>query len=325
MNNKKILKKREDIPEEYKWNLGDIYIDNKEWEKDYRLVKDRLASLGSYRGRLKSRPSLLTEILAVYSGIMEVAEKLFAYAHMKKDGDNTDTISQALLDRAQSLMVETQGASSFIIPEILKIPVTELKELKEEDRGLKDYMHFLDNIERQREHVLTPEVEKILALSGEIAAAPEQIFNMINNADIRFPFIKDGEGNEIEVTKGRYNILLESRNRRVRKDAFNALYGSYEKQKNTIASTLNYSIKKDVFISRVRNYPSCLHAALFDDNIPCAVYDNLISAVNDNLHSIYRYVSLRKKILGVKQLHMYDLYVPVVEDIDFKVSYAEAK
>jgi oligoendopeptidase F len=200
-----------------------------------------------------------------------------------------------------------------------------LENLMKSDNRLSDYEQFLKNISRQRKHVLSNEEEKILALSGEMAASSQLIFGMIDNADIKFPAIKDSDGISVELTKGRYSKFMESRDRRVRKDAFEALYATYEKQKNTISSTLSSSVKKDLFYSKVRKYPSSIEASLFDDNAPISVYDNLITAVSVNLESMYKYMKLRKKALKVKELHMYDLYVPIVEDIDFKITYEESR
>jgi oligoendopeptidase F len=200
-----------------------------------------------------------------------------------------------------------------------------LKDLMKSDNRLSDYTHYLKDISRQRKHVLSHKEENILALSGEMAASSQLIFGMIDNADIKFPAIKDSNGESCELTKGRYSKFMESRDRRVRKDAFEALYTTYEKQKNTISSTLSSSVKKDFFFSKVRKYPSSIEAALFDDNAPISVYDNLINAVSANLDTMYKYMKLRKKALKVKELHMYDLYVPIVEDIDFKITYEESR
>ncbi|MFC2159753.1 oligoendopeptidase F [Actinomycetota bacterium] len=324
MENIDKLKKRKDIDPGYKWNLGDMYSSLEKWETDYKDVKKRLPAFTSFSGRLEESPDILPEILDNYSSLMEKIEKLFIYAHMLKDQDNTNTDSQALLDRARSLMVEAESSSSYLVPEILKMDPVLLEDLIKSDNRLYDYRQFLKNISRQRKHVLSHEEEKILALSGEMAASSELIFGMIDNADIKFPAIKDEDGVSVELTKGRYSKFMESRDRRVRKDAFEALYTTYEKQKNTISSTLSSSVKKDLFFSKVRKYPSSIEASLFDDNAPISVYDNLINAVSVNLESMYKYMKLRKKALKVKELHMYDLYVPIVEDIDFKIPYEES-
>ncbi len=323
--NQKRLPKRHEIPQEYKWRLEDIYPSTEEWEKDFEWVKENLPAVVEYKGKLGQSADSLLQGLNKYTSIMQKVEKLYVYARMKKDEDNTVPESQALMDRAQALMVEFDSAVSFLIPEILAIPAERLQEFLDSHEGLKPYDHFIENLIRQKEHVLSPREEEILAMTGEIAAAPEQIFTMINDADIRFPSIRDENGEEVELTKGRYISFMESKDRRVRKDAFTALYSTYEKQKNTIAATLNYSIKKDIFYSRMRKYSSTLEAALDSDNVPVSVYDNLIAAVENNLKYMHRYVSLRKRALGLDELHMYDLYVPIVKDIDMEIPYEEAK
>lgn len=323
--NQKRLPKRHEIPQEYKWRLEDIYPSTEKWEKDFEWVKENLPAVVEYKGKLGQSADSLLQGLNKYTSIMQKVEKLYVYARMKKDEDNTVPESQALMDRAQALMVEFDSAVSFLIPEILAIPAERLQEFLDSHEGLKPYDHFIENLIRQKEHVLSPREEEILAMTGEIAAAPEQIFTMINDADIRFPSIRDENGEEVELTKGRYISFMESKDRRVRKDAFTALYSTYEKQKNTIAATLNYSIKKDIFYSRMRKYSSTLEAALDSDNVPVSVYDNLIAAVENNLKYMHRYVSLRKRALGLDELHMYDLYVPIVKDIDMEIPYEEAK
>jgi oligoendopeptidase F len=318
-------KKRNEIGKDYKWSLEDIYNSTGKWEEDCKTVRESLPSMAGFSGILVDSPDKLSKILKLYTDILKKVEKLFVYAHLKKDEDNTDQDSQALFDRARSLLVETESTCSFLIPDILKIDPLELNNLLKEDRDLSDYTHFLKDISRKRKHILTPDKEKILALSGELADSPSLIFSMIDNADIKFPIIKDEENRSVELTKGRYSKFMESRNRRVRMDSFNALYNTYGNIKNTLSSTLSSSIKKDIFFSRVRNYSSSIKAALFDDHVDTSVYDNLISTVSKNLEPMYRYMDLRKKALGLDRLHMYDIHVPIIPDVDFSISYREAK
>jgi len=319
------LKKRSEIKTEHKWVLEDIYSSIEKWENDFKDARESLPVFAMLSGKIVDSPPVLSKILKDHSKLMKKVEKLFTYAHMRKDEDNTNQDSQALMDRAMSLLVEAESTFSFLVPDILKIDPEELKKLISRDKDLLDYTHYLKDISRRRKHTLTADNEKILALSGELAASPQLIFGMIDNADIKFPAIEDENNNSVELTKGRYSKFMESRTRQVRKDAFKALYSTYGKQKNTLSSTLSSSIKKDIFFSRVRNYSSSIEAVLFDDNVPISVYDNLIDSVSKNLDPMYKYMDLRKKALGVDELHMYDLYVPLVDDIDFRVPYEEAK
>jgi len=252
-------------------------------------------------------------------------ENVFVYARMRKDEDNTIAKYQAMSDKAQALGVEVGSSLSFIVPEIIGIDEERIRGFIKENKDLQLYEFYLEELLRQKGHILSKEEEQILAQMGELAAAPRNIFGMLNNADIKFPTIIDENGDEVEVTKGRYVKLLESKERRVRKDAFNALYSSYDKQKNTIAATLNYSVKKDVFYAKVRKYNSAIEASLDDDNIPTSVYENLIKTVEKHMDTMYRYVKLRKKALGVDELHMYDLFTPMVKEVNFDIPYEKAK
>ena len=319
------LPERDEIPKEFIWRLEDMYPSTVKWEEDYKWVKENLPLLEKYRGKLGESADNLLQGLNTYAGLMEKVEKLFVFARMKKDQDNTNTESQALLERAHGLVVEYDRAISFLVPEILQIPEEMLNEYIESLEGLKIYKHFLEDLMRKKKHILSEKEEKILAMAGEVASAPEEIYTMVNDADMRFPFITNEEGQEVELTHGRYIQFLESKDRNVRKQAFKALYETYGKQKNTIATTLSYSIKKDIFFCKIRNYPSTLEMALHGDNVPISVYDNLIKAVEENLEALHRYVSLRKKALKLDELHMYDLYVPIIKDVEMQIPYSEAK
>ena len=319
------LPKRDEIPSEFKWRLEDMYPSINKWEEDYKWVKEHLPALEEYRGRLTNSAEDLLHGLNIYIGLMEKVEKLFVYAHMLKDQDNANTKSQGLLDRAQGLAVEYDSAISFLVPEILEISEEKLNEYISTLEGLKSYKHFLGDLMRKKKHILSEKEEKILAMAGEVANAPGDIFSMVNDADMRFPYITNEDGQEVELTHGRYIQFLESKERKVRKQAFKALYETYGKQKNTIATTFNYSIKKDLFFSKIRNYPSTLEMALHGDNIPISVDDNLIKAVEENMDALHRYVSIRKKALKLDELHMYDLYVPIIQDIEMQIPYSQAK
>ncbi|KXG75417.1 oligoendopeptidase F [Thermotalea metallivorans] len=323
--NKKNIPKRSEVPFQWKWKLEQIYETDKHWEKDFSAIESMLEDIEKYVGKLGNSSQCLYEALNLSDHISRKLENVFIYAKMRKDEDNTVSKYQAMTDRAQSLSVAVHSRLSFMVPEILSIPEDRIKGFLKENEKLTLYTFYLEEILRQKSHVLSKEEEQILAQVGELAAAPKNIFGMINNADIKFPTIRDEKGEEIEVTKGRYVKLLESEDRRVRRDAFRALYSSYEKQKNTIAATLNYSVKKDVFYARVRKYESSLQASLDGDNIPLSVYDNLIEAVHGHLDSMYRYMALRKKALGIDELHMYDLYTPMVKAVKMHIPYQEAK
>jgi len=323
-NNETRVLKRNEISDQFKWKLEHMYETNELWEADYKKVKTNTLSLSKYRGKLAESAEILLECLKANSEASRIFEKVYTYAHMRSHEDSTRNLYQGYADRVDSLSVEVSSANSFMIPEILAIDQEILSKYINENESLKLYEKAIDEIMKMKSHVLRSSEEELLAKAGELAQAPESIFNMLNNADIKFPTIKDENGNEVEVTKGRYSQLVESTDRRVRKDAFEALYGSYAKLKNTLAATLSSNIKANVFDAKVRKYSSAREASLHPDNVPAEVYDNLIKTIHDNMKLMYRYIALRKKILGLDQLHMYDLYTPLIQEEKMKISYEEA-
>ena len=320
----KTLPKREDINPKYKWKLEDIYENVAKWEEDFSKVKKLSAEIIKFKGTLCESAQNLLDCLIMQDDLMSTAETVFVYARMKRDENNADPSSQAAADRAMALITEAGASSSFIVPEIISIPEDKIEKFMSELKGLSIYRQFINEILRQKKHILSEREEEILALSSEMAQAPKDIFGMLNNADIKFPAIRDEEGNEVEVTKGRYISFLESRDRRVRKDAFEALYSSYEKLKNTLAASLINNIKKNKFYTTIRNYSSCLERSLDADNISTDVYNNLIDTINNNLHLLHRYLKIRKRALKLDELHMYDLYVPIVDQPKKYIPYEDS-
>lgn len=318
------LPPRHEVANEFKWRLEDIYVSDEHWEQDYELVQKMAAEAMGFMGKLGQSAGTLLEALQAQERLMQLGEKVHTYAYMRRDEDNTNPTYQALRSRAESLDTRVQVAVSFFIPEILAIPQETLERFLEEEPALSLYRFALDELLRQKPHILSASEEQLVAQAGELAQAPANIFRMINNADLAFPPIKDEQGREVEVTHGRYIRYMESKDRRVRRDAFTSLYGSYRKLENTLAATLGSSINRDMFYARVRKYPSALEASLFADNIPVDVYTNLIATVRQNLSAMHRYVALRKKVLGLDELHMYDLYAPLVKDLEWVIPYPEA-
>jgi len=315
---------REEIDDIYKWKLEDIYENEELWEKDYGEVKDQLNLFDEYRGKINTAAKLL-EVLRLKDEVTMKVDRLFTYARMRRDEDNSKAKYQALADRSMSLVVELSSRTSFIEPEILSLSEEKIRTFLEQNDDLKLYKHYLENLLRMQAHILDADKEKILAEVMEIAEAPGDIFKMLDNADIKFPKIIDENGNEIELTKGRYITFMESENREVRKAAFEALHGTYKSMINTLGATTAANVKANIFVKNQRKFKSSLEAALFADNIPVEVYDNLIDTVHKRLDLMYRYVNIRKKVLGLDELHMYDLYVPLVKGYDKTVSYDEAK
>ena len=323
-NKKNSLPAREEIEAKYKWKLEEIYASDSQWEDDFMRVKRLSSEMTAYKGKIAGDMQILLKCLKLSDDMLSLNDKLFVYARMRRDENNAEPKYQALTDRAMALSTEVYASVSFIVPEILSINESVLIKSINEVEGLSLYEHYTNELLRQKPHILSEKEEELLALSAEMGQASSDIFTMFNNADIRFPFIKDEDEEEVELTKGRYIKFLESRDRRVREDAFRALYSSYTAVKNTLAASLNSNIKTNRFYASVRKYDSCLNASLDSDNVPATVYDNLISTVNKNLPLLHRYLRLRKRALKLDELHMYDLYVPIVEEPPKQISYEEA-
>ncbi len=321
----KTLPKRSEVPVELTWNLESIYATPEDWEQAFTWVNDELPKLGTYQGTLGRDAATLYAALQLDDRLSETLHKLFAYANMRSDEDTSNSTNLARLNRVMALGAKAAAISAFMTPEILEIPQERIEAFLREDSRLELYRHALDELMRRKPHVRSAEIEGLLAEASEALEAPSQVFNMLNNADLKLPTIKDAEGQDVEVTKGNYILFLEGRDRRVRKDAFEAMHGTFYKQRNTLAATLNGQVKAQIFRARARNYATALEAALDANNIPVSVYDNLVETVDKNLGVLHRYLRLRKKLLELDELHMYDLYVPMVAEVDYKVSFEQAK
>lgn len=318
------LPARNETEAQFKWKLEDIYSSDAAWEEDFAKLVPLSKKLAEYKGKLGSSAGVLLECLALQDSLMSMLDSVYVYARMRRDEDNANPIYQALADRATGIVTEVSAAASFITPEITAIEEKVLSDFIASEGKLSIYRHFISDIIRQKSHILSEREEEILALTTEMAHTAKDVFTIFNNADIKFPVIKDENGQEVELTKGRYIKFLESKDRRVRKDSFQAMYSTYGKVRNTLASMLLGNIKKNRFYSKIRGYESCLHSALDNDNVTPLVYDGLIETVHKNLHVLKRYLQMRKKVLGLEDLHMYDLYVPMVEEPKSDIPYEEA-
>ncbi len=321
----KKLPSRSEIKVEDTWKLEDIFASDDAWEKEFEEVKALIPKMEKFKGKLGESAQTLYDALQEQDELTMRVSKLYTYAHMRYDQDTTNSFYQGLNDRIKTLYTQIASALSYVTPEILSIEESKIKQYMAEHKELKLYAHALDEITRERPHILSESEEALLAQASEVLGSSSNTFGMLNNADLEFPSIKDENGEEVEITHGRYIRFLESSDRRVREEAFKAVYETYGKFKNTFASTLSGTVKKDNFSARVRHYNSARHSALSTNNIPEEVYDNLVKTVNDNLHLLHRYIDLRKKVLGIEELHMYDLYTPLVKDVKMEVTYEEAK
>ena len=316
--------KRTEISQEYKWKIEDLYATNEAWEEDFIKLQKGIEELKNFEGTLGQSAENLLKMQEKCDELNQLAEKVYVYANQRLHEDMGDTLYQGLSGRAQMLLVQMSEAASYIEPEILAIPEEKLEEMMKKE-GLRKYETYFRRLLRRKEHILSKEMEELLAGVDEVAEGPKDIFMMFNNADIKFPVITGEDGEPVEITHGKYVKLLESQNRDVRKAAFEGLYGAYGKFKNTLAATYRANIKQAGFFAKARKYESSLKAALAGSHIPVEVYNSLIDSVHAHLPALHEYVKVRKEKLGVKELHMYDLYVPMVGEADKKIPYEEAK
>ncbi len=316
--------KREEGAKQYQWKIEDLYATNELWEADFEKLQKGIEEIKAFEGTLGTSAENLLKMQEKSDELNQLMENIYVYANQRLHENTANAYYQGLSGRAQMLMMNLSEASSYIEPEILSIPEEKLEEMLKED-GLKKYETYFRRLLHQKEHILSKEMEELLAGAAEIAEAPSDIFAMFNNADIKFPVIEDEDGNPTEITHGSYGKLLESQDRRVRKEAFCGVYDTYGKHKNTLAAMYRANVKQAGFFAKARKYPSSLAAALDGSRIPVSVYDSLIESVHAHLPALHKYVEIRKEKLGVEELHMYDLYVPMVGASDKKIPYEEAK
>jgi len=315
--------KRSEIAVEHSWKLEDLFPNQAAWDKEFQEAKEQMKQIAAYHGKLADAVQLkacfeLEDQLSLH------VERLYVYANMKHHEDTAEPTFQALSDKSKKLSVETGEALSFITPEVLSLSDEQLDAMIASTE-LAKYRHTLEEMRRQKAHILSKPEEALLAQVGNVSQAPGTIFSMLNNADMKFPKVKDEKGNEVELTHGRYIQFLESKNREVRSAAFKTMYDTYGKLKNTLASTLSANVTKNVFYARARKYPSALEMSLYGDNIPKSVYTNLIDTIHKHMPLMHRYMELRKKLLKVDELHMYDLFAPLVEEYNMDITYEQAK
>lgn len=315
--------KRSETAPEARWKLEDLFESQAAWDKEYAEAKALIKKIADYQGKLADAAQLkacfeLEDELSLH------VERLYVYANMKHHEDTAEPVYQALSDKSKKLSVETGESLSFITPEVLSLTDEQL-DAYIKDESLAKFRHTLEEMRRQKAHVLSKNEEALLAQVGNVSSAPGTIFGMLNNADLKFPKVKNEQGEEVELTHGRYIQFLESKNRDVRRDAFKAMYDTYGKLKNTLASTLNANVTKNIFYSKARKHESALDMSLYGDNIPKEVYTNLIDTIHKHLPLMHRYMDLRKKLLGLDELHMYDLFAPLVEEFKMEIPYEEAK
>jgi len=315
------LRERKDIPENYKWNLEAIYSDDSLWEEDYNKVAPLLEKIKTYEGRLTESADTLYEALALIDELERIVSKLGSYAHMHNDEDTSVGKYQSMFGRIISLSAQASAATSFIKPELLSEDSDKIRGFIKNHEKLGLYEFALETELRMKAHVLSAQEEKIIAELSEVTGSSGRAFSMLNNADISFGTLKDENGNDVELTHGNYTSMLESKDRRVREDAFNLMYEAFKNHINTIASLMDSNVKSNVIKSRIRGFSSAREGKLYPNDISEMVYDNLIKTINESLPLLHRYLAIKKKLLGVDELKMYDVYVPIVDVPDDEFSF----
>jgi oligoendopeptidase F len=322
----KILE-RKDVPVALTWNLESVFATNADWESELVSLKADYPKIAEYKGKLNrgNNGNNLLAVLQLGDAISERVSRLHTYAQMRSDEDTNNTLYQDMVSRANVLERDIATASAFISPEILRIKPERISMFLQKNKALDLYRHMLDDLMRARAHTLDVDIEEILANSSDLAQGPSDINNMFDNADLKLPTIKGEDDQDVEMTQGNYSVLLDSQDRGVRQRAYEAMMGSYHNWRNTLAAMYSAQVKANMFYARTRKYGSAIEHALSSNNIPISVYDNLISSVHANLPVLHRYLELRKRVLALDELHMWDLYVPLVPTIKYEVTYEKAK
>lgn len=315
---------RQEIDQQYKWDLESVYADDSGWEQDFARINVLTEQVQRYSGRLKDAGTLL-ECFKLRDELFVLSSQVIVYANLRRDEDTANTKYQGMADRGSTLGVEVQTALSFIEPELLTLDEDTVESFYLKEAGLEEYRHYLDNVLRRKPHTLSPREEQILSMAGELDEAPYTIFSMLNNADLRFPEITDEQGQQVELSHGRFIKYMQSPDRDVRRAAYEAMYKTYGNYKNTLAASLNSKIKGGIFFAKARSFPTVREAALFEDNIPVSVYDSVLTAINSNLEPLHRYVSLKKRVLGLDKIGMHDIYTSLVAEVKMEVPFETGK
>lgn len=321
----KELLKRSEVNEEFTWDLTALYPDNTAWEAAMAEIQEMASDLAKMEGHIADSPQTLLSYLTLWEEMEKKTEPAASYAHRLNDQDTGNTANQAMVQKMQSIYAGMYSRLAFADPEILAIDEETLERFYAEEPRLEAYRKYIQEIQRLKPHCLSSEMERLLAMTKEMSSVPNQTFSVFNNADLKLPEMTDENGETVRITHGRYGTLIESADRRVRREAFEKMYQTYKQFENTLASLYSGQIKKLMFYAKARKYDSTLEAAVDRNDVSPSVYENLLATVNANLDKMYRYVSLRKRLLGVDELHMYDVYTPIIPDASRKISFEEAK
>lgn len=318
-------KLRCEIEDKYKWDLTKIYKDEKEWQKDFDDVKEKILKVLEYKDSFLSNGKKLYEYLKYDEEVSRKLEKIYYYAHLNYDADTLDEKYKVMTNKVSDLFTKYNELSSFVVPEILKLDEEKLNTFYKDEEKLEDYRFSIENIYRFKNHTLDEEKEKMLSNLSKCLSNPEETYEALTDSDFEYDYITDEKGNKVKFNESNYSLFIKSKDRSVRKKAFEMLHNKYKKYIRTITSTYKGEVENNVVLAKIRNYDSAISASLYSDNVPVDIYSNLIKVVNDNMNVLYDYYDLKKEILSLDRLHMYDTYVEIINKIDKKYSFDEAK
>lgn len=315
---------RASIEDKFKWDIDNMYKTSEAIKEDIKKIDMFISELKSYKGKLADSKENLYKVLSDSENASRILQNLYIYTHMKQHEDTRKNENQANATKTEMLSTELAMATSYMVPEIIAMDENKLQEYLKDDK-LSFYKKYIDEILREKPHTLTEKEEEILAAASDLSGVAENVYEMFSFADLKFPEIKGEDGETIRITHGNFSSLLKSKDSRVRKDAFEAVYSTYDEYKNTFASTLYGGIKSEIFYAKMRNYKSAIESSLFQDDISVDVYNNLIDVVDESLDALNKYIDIRKKYLNLEKMHMYDLYVPITSNFDMKITYEQAQ
>lgn len=318
-------KLRCEIEDKYKWDLTKIYKDEKEWQKDFDDAKEEILKATSYKNSFLINGKKLYEYLKYDEEVSRKLEKIYYYAHLNHDADTLDEKYKVMTNKVSDLFTKYNELSSFVVPEILKLDEKKLASFYEDEKKLEDYRFSIENIYRFKNHTLDEEKEKMLSNLSKCLSNPEETYEALTDSDFEYDYITDEKGNKVKFNESNYSLFIKSKDRSVRKKAFEMLHNKYKKYIRTITSTYKGEVETNVVLAKIRNYDSAISASLYSDNVSQDIYNNLIKVVNDNMDVLYKYYDLKKEILSLNRLHMYDTYVEIINKVSKKYTFDEAK
>ncbi len=318
-------KLRDDIKDEYKWDLSKIYSSKEDWQKDFDIAKEEILKIKDYKDNFLKNGKKFYEFLKYDENVSRRLEKIYYYAHLNYDADTLNERYKVMMNKVSDLYVIYSELSSFVTPELLKLDKKKLESFYDDEEKLKEYKFNIENIYRYKKHTLDEDKERMLSNLSNCLSSPEEIYEVLTDSDFEYDYIIDEDGNKVKFNESNYSLFIKSKDRNIRKKAFEMLHDKYKKYIRTIATIYKSEVETNVVTAKIKNYDSAISASLYSDNVPVKIYDNLIKVVNDNLNVLYNYYDLKKKILSLDEFHMYDTYVEIINKVDKKYTFDEAK